>query len=286
MCRASATQFKLMGQRLNQSQGLRPSKKTGITTRIMRCSNCNLIFSNPLPVPANVQDHYGVPPEQYWKEEYFTMEENYFSGEIQWLRKLKKIEPGMKSLDIGAGLGKQMIALNNQGFDAHGFEASPQFYERAITKMGIDTSKIKLSTIEQVNYANETFDFISFGAVLEHLYDPSEAIAKAMKWLKPDGVIHIEVPSAHWLMNRIINGIYRMTGSRYVGNISPMHPPYHLYEFSLDSFKRNSELNNYKVVDFGYYVCSTTFPRIFDGILKPYMKMTNTGMQLCVWLGK
>jgi 2-polyprenyl-3-methyl-5-hydroxy-6-metoxy-1,4-benzoquinol methylase len=38
------------------------------------------------------------------------------------------------------------------------------------------------------------FDFITFGAVLEHLYDPSMSIHKAMSWLKPSGIMHIEVP--------------------------------------------------------------------------------------------
>src|SRR5690606_18431706 len=139
----------------------------------------------------------------YWKKEYFSIDENYFKDEILKLKILIEFEEGMKSLDIGAGLGKQMIALKSAGLDAHGFEASRQFYERAISKMGINMDKLKLGQIETVDYPENHFDFISFGAVLEHLYDPSDSILKALKWLKSNGIIHIEVPSSKWLTVRI-----------------------------------------------------------------------------------
>ena len=252
----------------------------------MQCATCGLIFSNPMPIPVTIQDHYGVPPENYWKEDYFQIDKNYFLGEIHWLEKLKQIRPGMKSLDIGAGLGKQMIALRNRGFDAYGFEPSVEFYKRAIEKMGILQEKLSLCTLEEAAYDEASFDFISFGAVLEHLYDPAGALKIALRWLKPDGLLHVEVPSSAWLTNKIINMIYKLTGSTYVGNISPMHNPYHLYEFSLDSFRRNGKINNYEIRDHGYYVCDTFMPKIADPVLKLLMKKADTGMQLCVWLKK
>ena len=61
------------------------------------------------------------------------------------------------------------------------------FYERAISKMNIDPGKLKLGMIEDVDYPENHFDFITFGAVLEHLYHPAASIEKAMKWLKPGG---------------------------------------------------------------------------------------------------
>lgn len=286
MCGSNTNSHSILGKRLNKSQGKQPRRKTGITTTVCKCSNCGLIYANPQPIPLNIQDHYGVPPEDYWKEAYFEMNENYFQGEIARLRKLINIQPGMRSLDIGAGLGKQMKALEKVGFDTYGFEPSKPFYERAISKMGISQEKLKLGMIEELDYPSDYFDFISFGVVLEHVYDPSSSIQKALKWLKKDGIIHIEVPSANWLINRLINFYYKMKMTDYVGNISPMHEPYHLYEFSLDSFKLNSERNNFEIAFHEYYVCQTFLPKILDRFIKPYMKKTNTGMQLCIWLRK
>ncbi len=286
MCGSDAHNSKILGKRLNRSQGKDPKNKTGITTTIIKCKNCGLIYSNPQPVPFDLQDHYGVPPEDYWKPNYFNIDENYFKGEIERLKKLIDFKPGMRSLDIGAGLGKAMISLEKAGFDVYGFEPSQQFYERAISKMNIDPKKLQLGMIENVNYPDAYFDFISFGAVLEHLYDPSQSIQKALKWLKPNGIIHIEIPSSDWLINKLVNLFYKLKRSDYVANISPMHDPYHLYEFSLNSFKEHSKQNGYEIALYEYYVCQTYMPKIADLILKPYMKHTNSGMQLCVWLRK
>lgn len=286
MCGASAEHFSILGKRLNGSQGKNPSKKMGITTTIVKCKNCELIFPNPQPIPFDIQDHYGIPPETYWTEEYLTVRDTYFLNEISTLRKLQPFEDGMKSLDIGAGIGKSMIAMAKAGYLSYGFEASEPFYERAISKMGISPDHLKLGMIENVDYPENTFDFITFGAVLEHLYDPANSIEKALKWLKPGGIIQIEVPSSGWLTNKIINFYYKLRKGDYVANLSPMHEPYHLYEFSLKSFEKHAQVNNYTIAQADYYVCDTYLPKVLDGILKPYMKRTNQGMQLCVWLKK
>ncbi len=278
--------YKILGKRMNQSQGFNPAKKTGITTTIVKCKKCGLIYSNPCPVPEKLSDHYGIPAEDYWKPEYFDYSESYFKREIEWLKKIRPITQGMKALDIGAGIGKAMISLEKVGFDTYGIEPSEPFYQKAIDKMGISKSKLRVSSIEDAEFEDEQFDFITFGAVLEHLYDPGASIEKALKWLKKDGIIQIEVPSSDWLINKLINFIYRIKGLDYVGNISPMHEPFHLYEFSLKSFEEHAKLNNYKVVDHGYQVCTTFMPRFLDPLFRWYMNKTSTGMQLTVWLSK
>ena len=286
MCDSPTGKHKILGKRLNTSQGRNPWKKIGITTTIARCSNCGLVYSNPQPVPVDINSHYGVPPENYWKEGYFKVQPHYFENQLEKLSKLMPFREGMRSLDIGAGLGKAMIALAKAGFDSYGFEASAPFYEKAISVMGISPEKLKCTTIENADYPDEFFDFISFGAVLEHLYNPSDSIQIAMKWLKPGGLIHIEIPSSKWLLNDLINIFYRLTGSDYVANVSPMHNPYHLYEFDLKSFSEHAKKHNYEIIWHEYYVCVTYMPKFIDLFLQPLMKWTNTGMQLCVWLKK
>lgn len=286
LCGAKRKNFKILGKRLNQSQGKNPKGKIGITVTIVKCKNCGLVFSNPQPIPKSIEDHYGVPPENYWQDNYFKIDENYFLGEIKWLKKLIAFKPGIKTLDIGAGLGKCMITLKKQGCETYGLEPSEMFYYRAIEKMGINKDRLKLTSAEEAKYAENFFDFITFGATLEHLYDPSACILKAIKWLKPKGVIHIEVPSSDWLTNKIANIYYSVIGTDYVSNISPMHLPYHLYEFSLKSFEEHSKRFGYEIADYDYYVCQSYLPKIIDLFVKPYMKWTNTGMQIVVWLRK
>jgi len=262
------TDFNILGKRLNHSQGLNPHKKTGITTTVVKCKRCGLIFPNPLPVPKNISDHYGVPPEQYWKPDYFNVNENHLNGFINWMNNVQPIDKGSKILDIGAGLGRSMIAFEKHGYDAYGVEPSEPFYHRAIEKLGVKKDKLKLSMIENCNYKENSFDVVVFSAVLEHLYAPAMVLEKAMSWLKPNGLMFIEVPSANWVTNKIYNFIYRIRGKDYVGNLSPMHQPYHLYEFSKKSFELHSLKHNYEIADSKNYVCQTFMPKIIDPVYK------------------
>jgi SAM-dependent methyltransferase len=288
MCGSPTNGHTVLGQRMNQSQGFSPRSRHGISVSILKCSVCRLIYSNPHPVPFDIQDHYGIPPEDYWKPAYFEEDPQYFTREIDQLKMFMEIKPGMKSLDIGAGLGKCMIALRNVGFDTYGFEASASFYNMAIDKMKISPANLQQGTLETVVFENDTFDFITFGAVLEHLHDPAGSIEKALQWLKPGGIIHIEVPSSNHLLAKLINLYYRMIGTNYVTNLSPMHEPYHLFEFSLGSFDAHAKRQmQYKILFYEYYVCSCEpFPRFLHPLLTWIMKKTNTGMQLAVWLQK
>ena len=132
MCGNATDNNKILGQRLNTSQGYRPKKKNGVSTSIYKCSNCELIYSNPLPIPFSILDHYGIPAEEYWKPEYFNYDPAYFSYEINKAKTLLPFTTGMKALDIGAGIGKSMLSLAKAGFDAFGFEPSNTFRDKAI----------------------------------------------------------------------------------------------------------------------------------------------------------
>jgi len=286
MCGAASSEFRILGKRLNTSQGQDPQNKVGISVTVQQCEKCKLIFPNPFPIPNDIQDHYGIPPEDYWAENYFNIDDTYFSGGLEWIRKLGGEFNGNKALDIGAGVGHCMHALERAGYDVYGIEPSIPFYERAISKMGIDPSKIVNQQIEDADFEENTFSFITYGAVLEHLYDPFISLEKAMKWLKPGVLMYVEVPSSDWLVNKIINKIYKLKGKDYVANLSPMHEPFHLYEFGLKSFEENSKLLRYEIADKTYYVGDTYLPSIIDPIIKPYMKKTDKGMQLAVMLRK
>lgn len=284
MCDAPTDTARVLGRRMNCSQGVRPNKKTGVSTTVVECKTCNLIFSNPLPIPENINQHYGIPAEDYWTPQEFEIKDDFFQNYIDIFNKLYKKDGAKKALDIGAGLGKSMIALEKNGFDAYGIEPSEPFYTRAIEKMGISRERLKLTSLEDADYSAEEFDFVTFGAVLEHLYDPSSAIKKALSWLKPGGLVHILVPSSAWLTTRIYNLVYRIQGLDYVSNISPMHAPFHLYEFGLKSFEKHAAKFDYEIAHYKFEVCNTFLPRVFDPVIKPIMSKTDTGMELEIWL--
>ncbi|HEX6335269.1 MAG TPA: class I SAM-dependent methyltransferase [Flavisolibacter sp.] len=287
MCGDETSGHKVLGQRLSQSTGHFPRRKTGITVSVKRCNRCGLVYAAPLPIPFDMQDHYGIPPDSYWRPEYFRTDDDYFLGEIREAKPLLNFQPGMTALDVGAGLGKAMITLDREGFSAFGLEPSRPFYEKAISEMGISTTRLRMGAIEELDYQPESFDFITFGAVFEHLYHPAQSLATTLKWLKPGGIIHIEVPSGNWLIGRLINLFYRLQGTNYVTNLSPMHVPFHLYEFSLDSFREAGRRLGFSVVSHRFEVCDLSpLPSWMHPVFRKIMKATDTGMQLTVYIKK
>lgn len=255
---------------------------------IQRCRRCRLVFPNPLPIPQSIQQHYGLPAETYWSDTYSEDAGGVFERELLTYRSLSRPAgaEGAKALDIGAGIGRGMRALERHGFDVYGLEPSESFAQKARETFGFSEGRFQLKTVEEASYPDDSFDFITFGAVLEHLYDPGAALAKAARWLRRGGLIHAEVPSSTWLVGRLANLYYRLTGTDYVAHVSPMHRPYHLYEFSAESFRLHGEHNGYEIAAQKVHVCTTYLPPVIDPLLKLAMRASNTGLQLVIWLRK
>ena len=286
MCAADPSHFRVMGLRLNRSQGRKPRAASGVAVSVKTCRNCDLVFADPQPVPANFEDHYGEP-EDYWDADYFADESGYFEDEIATAKRLLGFREGMRALDVGAGIGKAMRAMAAAGFDTRGFEPSPAFRHAAIARVGIPEDRLALAEVENAEFPANHFDFISFGAVLEHLFSPSTAIERAIGWLKPGGIIQAEVPSSRWLISRLVNMYNRLVGTNLVTNISPMHQPYHLFEFGLGSFELHGSRSGYRVAHHHFMVCSMPHvPRMIQPPLRWWMDRARTGMQLVVYLKK
>jgi SAM-dependent methyltransferase len=282
MC--GAQEAKTLGRRLNAHQGLRPRRAVGIATTVVRCRRCGLIYANPRPVPASLAQHYERPPEEYWQPQRIRSDSpDYFRFQADRFLELWSGTGHPRVLDVGAGVGNAMSALQRRGFDAFGLEPSAAFRERAIAN-GIDPNRLQLASVEASEYESGSFDFVTFSAVLEHLQDPADALAKAIRWLAPGGLIHVEVPSANWLLARLFNFASRAQGLDYVTHLSPMHPPYHLYEFTLDSFIQHGRRTTYAVIEHRFYPCMTYLPWPAHRLATHVMAASDTGMQLEVWL--
>jgi 2-polyprenyl-3-methyl-5-hydroxy-6-metoxy-1,4-benzoquinol methylase len=286
MCGSSRA--KVLGLRLNRSQGRRPRQVSGIGVTVMRCRDCGLVYSNPRPRPHDLSDHYGVPPESYWTSaSQWEMNQHTFSGEIAQAKRLLTTGSGHRALDIGAGLGKAMKAMERAGFDVYGIEPSAPFRLNTINRMGISPERLQLAAVEDARFPPASFDFVTFGAVLEHIQEPGRAIETAMQWLKPGGVMHAEVPSSDYLVSKIVNAFFALQGLNYVTNLSPMHTPFHLYEFGLESFRLHGRSTGYEIAHHEFYVCAIPhLPAVLHPPLRWWMRRNQTGMQLAVYLRK
>jgi SAM-dependent methyltransferase len=203
-----------LGRRLNAHQGLHPRRVRGVAVTVVQCPDCGLIYANPRPVPQTLADHYGVAPEDYWPAGYFDVASDlrYYADQFRdlWLG-----DGVPRALDVGAGVGRTMMALEREGFDVFGLEPSREFRERAIAN-GVASERLQLTTIEGARYERQTFDLVSLSAVLEHVHNPAVALERALTWTRPGGLLLVEVPSARWLLARLLNLAHRARGLDYV----------------------------------------------------------------------
>ena len=51
MCGADAGNFRVMGLRLNHSQGVKPRRAAGIAVSVKKCRTCELVFADPQLTP-------------------------------------------------------------------------------------------------------------------------------------------------------------------------------------------------------------------------------------------
>lgn len=291
MCHSGKAGQKKIGRRLNGSNGKNPINKIGISTTIMKCSNCGLIYSNPQPIPYDIGMHYDMPVSDYYTEEFLNVVEEglHYKEELNFEGIFKHSFNGDAKptvLDVGCGIGTTLLKFKNKGFDIYGLEPSATFFEKSKEFLGDDALNIQNVVFENAAYEDGQFDFIFSFNVLEHVYDPNAMIVKALQWLKPGGLLGLVMPSSAWLTSKIHNTYYKLLGTDLVTNLSPMHNPFHLYEFGEKSFFENAKINNYEVYKTNVVATSTHLPKMFDFVLLPLMRATKTGLRLEVIIRK
>lgn len=100
---------------------------------------------------------------------------------------------GGKLLDVGAGAGEFVSLMRAAGWDAEGLDPDPDAVQAA-REAGIP---VVCGDIERfaIDENAESYDAITLNHVIEHLHDPTRALAACRRLLKPDGVIWIATPN-------------------------------------------------------------------------------------------
>lgn len=94
-------------------------------------------------------------------------------------------------LDVGCNSGCIGVPLTKKGCHVQGIDIQPDLVKRA-QSFGIFA---EVGVAEDLSrYKDESFDVVVCSEVLEHLYDPMEAIKEAKRVLRPNGLYIITVP--------------------------------------------------------------------------------------------
>ena len=114
------------------------------------------------------------------------------------------ITPGMRAIDIGAGLGRHTFELYRRGANVTAFDQNAEEMAQVgdmLNAIAADETLPAEARAEAVvgdalnlPYDDNTFDVVLISEVLEHVPNDTQAIAEFVRVLKPGGVAAVTVP--------------------------------------------------------------------------------------------
>lgn len=119
-------------------------------------------------------------------------EAHYRSEQHQWDRvqtMMAKVR-GKKVLEVGAGDGYCVKALQKQGYDVIATEVS-QIRLKRMQDAGIPAI---YADVNELPFPDKTFDAVMCGEVLEHIDSPGKGLAELERVTKDDGIIILSLP--------------------------------------------------------------------------------------------
>ena len=111
-----------------------------------------------------------------------------------WL--LPHLEPGMRALDVGPGPGTITVGIAEAVSPGAvtGVELGASYVELAnknAREAGIQNLEVIQGDANDLQFDNDSMDVIFSFAVLEHIPDPSQALAEFYRVLKPGGLVAV-----------------------------------------------------------------------------------------------
>lgn len=151
----------------------------------------------------------------YFEREYFQLH----PGKVKYLDYLVALlrNHGISSgraLDVGAGYGFFLAALEKAGYEAHGIEVSAHAVEQA--RRRTRAMVVQQGAEEPFPFPDDHFDAITLLDVIEHLQDYGATLASCRRCLRPGGKLFAITLNAHSLARPLL-------GKRWAWYQDPTH---------------------------------------------------------------
>ncbi len=159
------------------------------------CTSCGLFFTNPMPTDAELANYYKSMYRSAYMgafkavpKKHITKKKKDAERRADLIKSFLGNSQGCKTLDFGCGLGELVLAMEQRGIDAYGFEPGDVWSQHA------RSDRVQQGTWQSAQYDPGSFGLVSIIHVLEHLREPLLCLKKIENLLKPEGLLWIEVP--------------------------------------------------------------------------------------------
>jgi len=249
-------------------------KKAYEHNTFLQCSDCDMIYANPIINPSIVEKLYNQSKFNY-SDEQKNIQRSY--GSLLKIAE-KYIKNKGNLLDIGAGNGFFMLEALNQGYNqVQGIEPS----KHAVV---LADSRVKKNIINDILRPNQLkkdyFDAISIFQTIDHIENPNEILSICNKALKKDGLM------------LVISHDVESFSARFMGEKSPIFDIEHTQLFSRKTISKILEKNGFKVLEIvnisntyalEYWIKLSPVPKLIKTFLKKIFDFTGlSSMQITI----
>lgn len=266
---------------------------------VVRCEGCRLLFLNPRPTREEIGGYYpaayypdAAPPQagdlrrvaKRWSGKVRRWIAQDFYGypapksarrwrgvrrlllwpEFLWRRwRGRGLLPWVgrgRALDVGCGAGNNLVALQEQGWDVSGVDASAVAVERAQSRFG---ARVRLGDLASMDYPDRTFDAVLFSHVLEHLHGPLPLLKEVWRILDWGGRVVVLCPNAGSLEARLFGRWW-----------FPWELPRHLFHYEKATLSRVLEEAGFRIESISTGLGSLYFMASLDRVWEQRFKRT------------
>lgn len=225
------------------------------TFNIVRCNQCQLLFTNPRPLVENINQYY--ESDKYISHHnklhnlsdilYKTVRHFTLKAKVNLIRNY-----GQKGslLDIGCGTGFFLNRASKAGWACSGVEPNDTARNLA-SQTGLQVEQ------DLQYYHKQTFDNITLWHVLEHIYDLNPFLGSIKSSLSDGGTIFIAVPNS-----------MSFDAVHYGKRWAAYDLPRHLYHFNQDTFEKTIYRHDLNIIK--------TVPMRFDAFYVSLLSEKNT----------
>ena len=212
---------------------IRTRDRHGAHLRSVICTQCGLVWTDPRPAPEQVREFYAQEYRLDFKGTYQPKPKHtYRSGKVavdRFQRVRGVLTPGARVLDVGAGGGEVVYVLRAMGYDATGFEPNEGYARYAAEVLGLP---VRQGFHQDCPVEQESQDVVTMFHMVEHLESPFDALRNVHGWLRPDGLLVVEVPNVEAVCQQPHTQFHRG----------------HLYHFNLPTLEKTGERAGFTVV--------------------------------------
>jgi SAM-dependent methyltransferase len=186
---------------------------------LVRCPTCSLVWLAHPPLPKDMHLHY---TDAYHK----LISSSGENSPGRWRDRKAALAPHKQSgalLDMGCSSGAFLESVKGEPWSLYGIEMSAEGAQTAEARSG---AQVFVGDILDAPFPRESFDVITCFDVLEHLYQPSEVMARVGEWLKPGGIFYVLVPNVDSAEARVFQSYWH-----------GLEMPRHLFHYSPASLK-------------------------------------------------